>query len=833
MPEDRYEIRGKIGQGGVGAVYRAWDQRLNREVAIKRVLADGGYDSQEEAVEHLLKEATSLSSVQHPHIVTVFDAGVDEEGPYVVMELLTGRTIDEMIEKGSLVFEDFREVAVQTQEALIAAQDLDLVHRDLKPTNVMVTWLPSGKFQVKLVDFGLAKFHPKPSVQTIDHGDAVFGSIHFMAPEQFERKPLDMRTDMYAVGCLYYFCLTGLYPFNGETAPEVMASHLQHQVTPLEELRPDLPSWVCEWVMWHISREMEERPSGARDALQKFLQLEKGVEEQPEEPKKPKLLFAQEQQIRTPAPASPPTTSVVSLASDAPTTGVVMTKTTPQPIAPPEGRKPSIHSTSHHVTPTPPSDEEPTPEEAPATPEPTEETEAPAAPAMKINLKKPDSKPLTVAKTQAPAAPAPKLATPAAKKAEKPATTKTASATTPPSKVPATKKPSVKTPNATPQTPDETPEKRGLSTTAKLAIGGVLLVLIIIVGTLVGSKISTNKENRHITALLAPLEDPSAKDIPITEKDAKKLLNRVSLPGVDSERQAIYQLLSLAKSNDGSNLDLEITTYATDLKRQMSRDHRKNLFKVVQMRKNQSSFRHLLQFAKESQDPELISAALKAAEPLATEADVSSLLGIIQFSENRQVRETAEAAIASLASRRTSKRFLSNAILNLYDSAPSGEIRHTYLRLLGTAGGEQANEIALNALQSDVKEDRLASIAAIRNWADDSMLPHLFEFISEQDEPFLRTQAFTAAHSSLSSKRKRLLDEQQNLWTQLSDLAQAQQEKLLVIRSLANRTDDWAFTIVNDLKKDQDQRVSKQATRAVEHMQKRRKDEKSKENGDK
>ena len=136
MIEDRYEIRSKIGQGGVGAVYRAFDRHLNREIAIKRVLADGGYENQEEATEAMLKEATALCSVQHPHIVTVFDAGVDKDGPYVVMELLSGRTIDEMIERGTLTFEDFREVAVQSQEALIAAQALDLVHRDIKPTNL-------------------------------------------------------------------------------------------------------------------------------------------------------------------------------------------------------------------------------------------------------------------------------------------------------------------------------------------------------------------------------------------------------------------------------------------------------------------------------------------------------------------------------------------------------------------------------------------------------------------------------------------------------------------------------------------------------------------------
>ena len=270
MNEDRYEIREKIGQGGVGAVYKAYDQNLNREVAIKRVLTDEGFDandSEDGATKALLKEAIALCSIQHPHIVTVYDAGVDDEGPYVVMELLSGKTMDEI---DPMTWSDFSETSAQTLEALIAAQQLNLVHRDIKPSNVMINYLPSGRFQVKLVDFGLAKFSSSPSLQTIDHGDAVFGSIHFMAPEQFERIPLDQRTDMYSLGCVFYFALTGAYPFDGETAPQVMASHLSHTFTPLKELRPDIPDWACQWVEWHMARNMEDRPASAQEAMERF-----------------------------------------------------------------------------------------------------------------------------------------------------------------------------------------------------------------------------------------------------------------------------------------------------------------------------------------------------------------------------------------------------------------------------------------------------------------------------------------------------------------------------------------------------------------------------------
>lgn len=323
MLTGRYEIRGKLGQGGLGAIYLAYDQMLHREVALKRIISSDAHSSNPETSNQLAKEAGALSALQHPHIVTIFDVGVDQEGPFVVMELLQGKTVDDVVESAIFTWEDFREFALQTQEALIAAQDLNMVHRDLKPTNIMLTWLPSGKFQVKIVDFGLAKYTPKPSLQTTDQTNAVFGSIFFMAPEQFERVELDARTDMYSIGCVYYYALTGLHPFGGDTGPQVMASHLHHQVYPLHEIRPDLPRWVSDWIMWHINRLPEHRPAQARHALEVFLQnAQRSDAEQPSS-------------IHSPAaPAIRPPAPLTSLL-----------KTSPQRILPPErGGRSNIHT---------------------------------------------------------------------------------------------------------------------------------------------------------------------------------------------------------------------------------------------------------------------------------------------------------------------------------------------------------------------------------------------------------------------------------------------------------------------------------------------------------
>lgn len=281
MSQNRYEFKEKIGEGGLGEVYIAYDNQLRRNVAVKRVILDNEQEHAdvESAEENLFKEATTLSSLQHPNILTVYDIGKDEKGYFVVMELIDGETFDDTIKRGALTLNDFQSVVSQTLEGIIAAHDVGLVHRDIKPSNIMISWMASGRFQLKILDFGLAKFSKTPSVQTMDQSNAIMGSIFFMAPEQFERKPLDQRVDIYSIGCIYYYCLTGEYPFQGESAAEVMASHLQHKLTHLKSLREDLPNYICNWVMRLLSREREDRPTDAKECLNLFLNRSSGIQQ--------------------------------------------------------------------------------------------------------------------------------------------------------------------------------------------------------------------------------------------------------------------------------------------------------------------------------------------------------------------------------------------------------------------------------------------------------------------------------------------------------------------------------------------------------------------------
>lgn len=270
MSQNRYEVLGKIADGGLGSVFKAYDRNLRREVALKRVRADSPEEAERQA-EQLFEEARTISTLQHPHIVTVFDVGKDDEGAFIVMELLKGETLEDIIQRGALNEGDFRELATQSLEGMIAAHTTGLIHLDIKPQNFMVIWLPSGKFQIKILDFGLAKLANHPQVQDMDDDGSIMGSIYYMAPEQFERSPVDARTDLYSLGCVYYFALTGHEPFQGETGPEVMASHMYHSMIPLAQMRPDLSPQACAWVEWLMSRDPDKRPMTATQAHEWFV----------------------------------------------------------------------------------------------------------------------------------------------------------------------------------------------------------------------------------------------------------------------------------------------------------------------------------------------------------------------------------------------------------------------------------------------------------------------------------------------------------------------------------------------------------------------------------
>ncbi len=268
-PGNRYHIEREFARGGIGILYLATDRNLNRLVALKRVRREASAYS-EETEQKLVNEAQALSALQHPNVVTVYDVGLDRDGVYLVMEYVHGETLEQAVTRGAFTLDDFKVLVEHSLGGLHAAHHEGLIHRDIKPANLMVDWKDEERYTIKLLDFGLARFIDLPTVQTVSQAGSVMGTIYFMAPEQFEMKPIDQRTDLYSLGCVFYYCLTQKFPFEGEGPAHVMSAHLGGRFQRLGPLRPDIPHNVLVWVERLMARNPEERPASAREALESF-----------------------------------------------------------------------------------------------------------------------------------------------------------------------------------------------------------------------------------------------------------------------------------------------------------------------------------------------------------------------------------------------------------------------------------------------------------------------------------------------------------------------------------------------------------------------------------
>jgi Tol biopolymer transport system component len=265
-----YEIRGLVGAGGMGEVYRAYDPRLDRQVALKVVPDDIAADPRRR--ERFRREAHAIAALTHPHIVTVHSAE-DLEGHLVlVMELVDGKTLAELLPSGGMPLARLVKIAVQIADALGAAHDRGIIHRDLKPRNVMVT----ADGRVKVLDFGLAKLRdPREREAASQHDTAslfeltgegrIVGTAAYMSPEQAEGRRLDHRTDLFSLGIVLYEMASGERPFSGESVVSVLSSILRDVPRPLTELNPRLPREFTRIVRRCLAKDPDERYQSAKD----------------------------------------------------------------------------------------------------------------------------------------------------------------------------------------------------------------------------------------------------------------------------------------------------------------------------------------------------------------------------------------------------------------------------------------------------------------------------------------------------------------------------------------------------------------------------------------
>ncbi len=248
---NRYEIKKLIGEGGMALVYLAQDNLLDRPVAIKVLRPE--YSSDQEFVERFQREAKSAAKLCHPNVVNIYDVGQTNSTYYIVMEYIEGTSLKDLIKKeGMLSVELTLKIAIQISSALNHAHNNLIVHRDIKPHNIMIT----KDYRVKVMDFGIAR---AISSATITRTGVVLGSVHYFSPEQATGKEVTKASDLYSLGIVIYEMLTGKVPFEGDTPVGIAYQHVQAEIPPLREKRPDLPTLVIDIVNQALAKKPEER----------------------------------------------------------------------------------------------------------------------------------------------------------------------------------------------------------------------------------------------------------------------------------------------------------------------------------------------------------------------------------------------------------------------------------------------------------------------------------------------------------------------------------------------------------------------------------------------
>ena len=268
--KDRYEIEEILGEGGMAFVYKAKDRQLQRTVAIKTLKPN--YVSQEKFVDRFRREAQTAANLNHPNIVQIFDWGIEDE-PYFVMEYIEGNTLTSIISSNRTVgLNDILYIGSQVASGLKEAHKHGLVHRDIKPGNIMIT--PSGK--VKVTDFGIVSLQNEES--DITKTGAVLGTASYISPEQAQGKAVSFESDLYSLGTVLYELITGKPPFSGDSPIATATKHLTDKPEKLSTYRKDIPKGLENAVLKLLEKRPYDRFKSAEDLRALLLQQRKQIQ---------------------------------------------------------------------------------------------------------------------------------------------------------------------------------------------------------------------------------------------------------------------------------------------------------------------------------------------------------------------------------------------------------------------------------------------------------------------------------------------------------------------------------------------------------------------------
>jgi eukaryotic-like serine/threonine-protein kinase len=266
-----YEIRSRIGAGGMGEVYLAEDTKLRRKVALKLLSEDVTKDA--DRLRRFEQEAQAASALNHPNILVIYEIGTEGDAHFIATEFIEGGTLRQHLHREQLPIHESLDIATQVASAVSAAHRAGIIHRDIKPENIMIR--PDG--YVKVLDFGLAKLTEQHSssidteAPTVANANTdpgtVLGTLNYMSPEQARGKPLDARSDIFSLGVVIYEMVAGRAPFEGETSSDVMSFILHKEPGPLARYTPDVPAELERIVAKALTKDREERYQSAKDLL--------------------------------------------------------------------------------------------------------------------------------------------------------------------------------------------------------------------------------------------------------------------------------------------------------------------------------------------------------------------------------------------------------------------------------------------------------------------------------------------------------------------------------------------------------------------------------------